>query len=333
MYYSGSQDTAFNWESIRNVAIWGHCGTSDQTQFPQNVIRIGRGMNNLSPKPKYAPLMSLYWGLGHGASVWHDRGYRRPGSPVSGTKATYDWIRWLRKFSTDATNTAIGHVEYAEYTKAFVDYRAALTLVNAMSAGSTKTNLVGRLATLKAQIYARAWVIDFGSTNFPSSGNINNITNINNGVTVNNLVDIDGGASTIGLRIINRFSTWQPQKDFTITLDGTYFAMPTTYNRDGGTVLTSIANARFALANLNPAKTYKIQLTHSMDNGDDLAARSDFKATIGAVSVTQYSQLNTVQTVDFDNLTPSGALEIVCSLASPSGRDSAITGLILIEKV
>src|SRR5690606_4518702 len=71
-----------------------------------------------------------------------------------------------------------------------------------LSAGSLKTELEGRLTTLKTSIMGtrRRWIVDFGNTSSSMTG-VNTMTNCNTGQSLSNLVDEDGDASTIGIEI------------------------------------------------------------------------------------------------------------------------------------
>lgn len=327
--YSGSQDMAYPWVNIANIAVWSQHGSTDTQQDRTNTGRVGRGMNAVNPK--YPPLMSIYWGVGHSSAVWHDNGYRRKDSPVSGTKAKYNYNKWLLKFSKNAEQEAFGHVDYAEGTLLIEDYLQAVPVVNALPASTFKTGLLGQLATLRAQLFAKLYVVDLGSTTYPSAAPVNNITNINNGQSIS-VAEYYGAASTVGLTIVNRFSTFQPQTEFpTIATYAKHYGLDKNLSRDGARLLTSISTGSMKFTGLNNAKQYKVVVLHSMDNNDDFATRAEISVTIGAVTQTQYSQLNTFYTLVFDNVAPASG-EITIAARAPQTRDTCITGLILIEK-
>jgi hypothetical protein len=276
--------------------------------------------------------MSIYWGVGHSAAVWHDNGYRRKDSPVTGTKAKYNYLKWFLKYSKNAEREALGHVEYAQYTLQIEDYLQAVPVVNALPSSVFKTGLLGQLATLKASLFARMFVVDLGSSNFQSAAPINNFTNVNNGVSISNLLDYDGVASTVGFACVNRLSTFQPQTEFpTIATYGKYAGLDRNLWRDGARILTSIVNGQLKFTGLNPAKQYKVVVFHSMDNNDDFATQATISVTIGAVTQTQYSQFNTFYNLVFDNVAPAAG-EILIAAKCNANRDTCITGLILIEK-
>lgn len=328
--YAGSQAMDFPWATIQNIAVWSQHGSTDTTQDRTNTGRVGRGLNGVTPK--YPPLMSIYWNIGHSSGLWHDNGYRRKDSPVSGTKAKYNYNKWLLKFSKNAEQEAFGHVSYAEGTLFIEDYLQAVIVVNALPSSTFKTGLLGQLANLRASLSAKMFVVDLGSATYLSASPINNITNINNGISISNLTDYDGGASTVGLTILNRFSTFLPQTEFpTIATYGKYYGLDKNLSRDGARLLTTIVNGSMKFTGLNPTKTYKVVVLHSMDNIDDFASQATLSVTIGAVTQTQYSQLNTFYTIVFDNVTPVSS-EITISAKCNANRDTCITGLILIEK-
>jgi pimeloyl-ACP methyl ester carboxylesterase len=328
---SGSQELAYPWATLAELAVWSHHGTADKTQAAQNTIRVGAGMNALSPPPRYAPLMSLYWNKGHGAAVNEDEVFRRKSSQLSGTKSKFDWDKWCGKFSRNPLKAAEGHVAYAEQSLAFLDYTAAKKLVDALPASADKTALLARLATLRAPLFTKAYVVDLGSSTYPSATPVNNITTINNGSSIANLVDTDSGASTIGFGITARFSTWQPQTEFSTRLNGAYWGLPASVHRDGARVLTTITNGQFVFSNLDDAKRYKLIALHSMDNGDDLATEAVFQLTVGGVTQKQYSQFNTSQFMEFDELAPVTG-KITGTPVAASARDACLTTLILLEK-
>lgn len=326
---SGSQDISYDWSKITNVAVMSGHGTSDTTQAPQNTIRVGLGLNSLTPK--YPPIMMLFWGKGHTGSVWHDEFYRRKNSPVAGTKSKFNYNWWLLKFSKNAQEEAFGFVQYAERTLLIEDYIQAVPVVNALPSSSFKTGLLGQLAALKAAHFPRFFVIDLGSTTYASAAPINNLTNINNGQSVLNLFDYDGVGSVYGLSIVNRFSTFQPQTEHSVRMYGNYYGLGRNFSRDGARMLTSITNGSMRFTSLNNAKTYKIVIYVGMDNGDDLGQRSEASVTIGSTTLTQYAQYSTFSGMVFDNITPSGG-EINIAARASQARDACITGLILIEK-
>lgn len=329
--YSGSQSMTFPWATLENIAVWSQHGSTDSQQDRTNTPRVGRGINALNPPAKYVPLMSIYWGVGHSAAVWHDNGYRRKDSPVSGTKAKYNYNKWLLKFSKNAEREAYGHVTYAEGTLLIEDYLQAVPVVNALPASTFKTGLLGQLANLRALLFSRLFVVDLGSATYPSAAPVNNITNINNGQAIA-VAEYYGAASTVGLTIVNRFSTFQPQTDFpTIATYNKYFGLDRNLSRDGARLLTSISTGSMKFTGLNNAKQYKVVVLHSMDNNDDFATQATLSVTIGAVTQTQYSQFNTFYTLVFDNVVPTAG-EINIAARCAATRDTCITGLILIEK-
>jgi hypothetical protein len=334
--YAGSQSLDYDWAKLRNIAMWSMHGTADNQQSPQNTIRLGfnstngKGMNVLNPPPLYSPLMSLFWAVGHGQ--WTERLYRRMSSTVSGTKALFNWDDWLGKYSTNLTTAAYGHVAYAEKYKTVFDFWNANIAVNRLANGADKTALQNRLLTLKATLYARIWVIDMGDPSLQSASPINNMTNINNGVTINNLIDYEGNASGLSYRQNARFSNWQPQTVHSNIMNGTYFGLPPSTNKDVARLLTTISNGEGEFLNLNNAKKYQFMVLHSMDNGDNVnGGQATCRVTVNGVSVSQYSQANTTLFINFDNITPaSGALKYMAN--APNNRDSGISTLILIEK-
>jgi lysophospholipase L1-like esterase len=328
--FAGSQAMDFPWANLINIPVWSQHGSTDTTQDRTNTGRVGRGMNALPSK--YPPLMSIYWGVGHSSAVWHDNGYRRKDSPVAGTKAKYNYNKWFLKYSKNAEQEAFGHVSYAEGTLLIEDYLQAVPVVNALPSSAFKTGLLGQLSNLRASLFSKMFVVDLGSSTYPSAAPINNITNINNSISIPNITDYDGVASSVGLTIINRFSTFAPQTEFpTIATYGKYYSLDRNLSRDGARLLTSITNGSMKFTGLNAAKQYKVVVLHSMDNNDDFATQATLSVTIGAVTQTQYSQLNTFYTLVFDNITPVSN-EILIAAKCASTRDTCITGLILIEK-
>lgn len=328
---AGSQPVGYDYSAIRNIPVFSLHGSTDNTQDRANTPQMAAAMNALSPQPKYPPIMMIIWGVGHSGVVWHDNAYRRKNSPVSGTKAKYNYNWWFLKFSKDAQKEAFGFVQYAERTQLIEDYIQALPVVNALPSSSFKTGLLGQLAALKASLYARMFVVDLGSTTYPSASPINNLTNINNGQSVNNLVEYDGAASTVGLTIINRFSTFNPQTEHSVRMYADYFGLGRNFNRDGARMLTSISNGSMKFTGLNNAKSYKVVVYVGMDNGDDFATRAEASVTIGASTQTMYAQYSVFQGMVFDSVTPTAG-EITIAARASQTRDACITGLILIEK-
>jgi hypothetical protein len=263
--------------------------------------------------------------------VWNDNGYNRKERTDAVGTALYDLFRWLEKYSLDLTEQATLHVVEAERTNNLDDYRRALIQVNLLSAGATKTALLGRLATVKALI-GTVYTIDLGDPATPSAGNVNNMTAFGNGAVISNLINDAGGASTKGLtRVAQTTTATTKHSTFSPRLNAIYHGLPKECNVDGASNSTTVHTGQDKFTGLNPAKLYTIRvIAHHYASG--LTTESKISITIGGVTKTLYTEENTYHVIEFTNIAPNGSNEIVIGVDNTGGRTSSLAVYDLIEQ-
>jgi poly(3-hydroxybutyrate) depolymerase len=326
MGYSGSWDgTNQPWASLTNKGMWMHHGTTDTTVTNGLQSLLNSANANVLNSP---PETTQYWNIAHTGVVWNDNGYNRKERTDAVGTALYDLFRWLEKYSLDLTEQATLHVVEAERTNNLDDYRRALIQVNLLSAGATKTALLGRLATVKALI-GTVYTIDLGDPATPSAGNVNNMTAFGNGAVISNLINDAGGASTKGLTRVAQTTT--KHSTFSPRLNAIYHGLPKECNVDGASNSTTVHTGQDKFTGLNPAKLYTIRvIAHHYASG--LTTESKISITIGGVTKTLYTEENTYHVIEFTNIAPNGSNEIVIGVDNTGGRTSSLAVYDLIEQ-
>lgn len=303
--FSGTT-SSISWSGCTNVGMWMHHGTTDATvAYSFHTATAAANISTLDMNIN--ALFSTYFGVGHSSTIWNTNGYnRRDRTDATGT-ATYDWVKWVKKFSLDQTERASMHVDYAESEKTIEDYRLALIQVNALSAGATKTALLDRLTTLKTLLDGsggKRYLIDHGTSTQTTSGNINNQTSHTSGASITNLVDDAGGSSTIGFTIVSQFHTTAREGNLTNDrVRGQYFGLDRATYRDGMQVSTTVTTGSMKYTGLNNAKTYDIRFYIARSNNS--TANPDISLTIGGVTKHRYCELNMTNYIEFTSLSPS----------------------------
>lgn len=330
---AGSKDPSYPWATIRNIPMETMHGMTDQTQNTTNTIQTATGLNALSPLPAVAPKTSLFWGLGHSGTVWHDKYYRRLNSPVAGNKAPYDFHRVMLKYSKNPIKSGYRRVEYAEMYPTWLNYNESLQYVNSLAASSDKTAMLARLEAVRAPRWAKAYVVDIGSASYLSGAPINSLTSMAANAQASNLQAMDGSASTLYLRIPTIWATTEQVLTYPVTAMGGHWGLPPQFFRDAAKVQTDVTTGTFEFGGLNNAKTYQVIALHGFTwpNPDDINGRSEVQVTIGATSFTQFCQQNTWLTMVFDNITPVDG-KILGSVRAPQNRTAGINGFVIIEK-
>lgn len=355
---SSGVDVNFHYEGINHMAIWTLHGTTDTTQNYNNTPKIINGIN--AQNPVNPPKSTWFWATGHNIYGNHtynrfnktNSSFVRIGSGTAATASKFDWFEWITKYSRDPVKNATSLVTWAErgsnWTHPYMDYLEAIRAVNNLSAGATKTALLARLATVKAQ-FSRVWILDYGQLAGVSAGNINNITNQNTGQTVLNLITDDGSASIVGLNIPSRTGTDVDGVALSSHVNGEHWGLPKTFMKDGAQVITTLSNGSNKFTGLNGSKKYEVLLFHLSSNTNN-TAKADIHVTavqaIGDIVKTQYSEFNTSTFIYFgrgilginndvnESLTPIGGeltFNIRCNTGSFTSRNTNVVGIILIE--
>lgn len=243
------------------------------------------------------PYMLCLFGTGHNGDVWHTNfSYRKYGS-VGGGTAPWDLADFHWKYSRNDEDCATLFVEQAEKRREgdehdIFDYREAVRKVNQLGAGAVKTALEGRLATLKATLDSEIeWrvIINHTTAAITASGNINNQTTHVDNARVDDLVDDNGNTLTgIDWFIGNNPLASAYEAEFGSSRGyHNVSGFETTVNRAGMRISSTVCPVGFAGL---PAGTYTLRLYHNEASGT--FSQIELTATIGGVTVTDYSQYN-----------------------------------------
>jgi hypothetical protein len=319
--YSG-----FTWTNYSNIGTMWIMGTADTYGNESYNILSGAGSETLNIYPR----TRNFWAGGHTASIWNTQCYNRKERTDAKGTADFDFVRWLKKHSINLSKRASLFVEFAEFTKLIEDYREALIQVNMMAAGSTKDTLLTRLSKLKTSIDngGRRFLLDLGISTQTTTG-YNNSTNHASGQSISNLVDDTGSSSTFGFAVVTESVGTNQQASIQSNRgNATYFGFARTANQDGCVLGSGTGTYKFT--GLNTSKKYNLRFHHN-EGSADFNARAEISIKIGSTSKTQYSAGNTLKYVEFLNISPSIAGEIVFEGKRAFDRDLFLTVIELFE--
>lgn len=321
------------------IGFWQHHGASDGTFG----LTIGGSLYNAGGAAGSAldftpaPRGTYYFGKGHSSSVWDTEVYNRKERTDATGTAAFDFVRWLLKFSTDATEQATYFVTNAEYTNDIVDYRESLMLVNNLSSGTTKTNLLARLSTLKSTIDkgGKRYVVSCNASGTTvSDATVNDWTSLfQAGQGISNLTDDGGGSSTLTLTVTNQFATSTREGnagEFNASRQK-YKGIKKEFNMTGALISHSVSNGRITISNVPSGKKADIILHsyHLSGDGDGsaMSVASSISASVNSGSfVSQYSAYNNAYYLEFDNATETSG-NITLDIKTVSTRDVILQGL------
>jgi hypothetical protein len=330
---NGAEDDVINGIRICDVPGWFHAGVADSTISFNNGISVMLAANALSPKPKYPFLVNTYWGKGHTAALWDDEVYNRKNRTDTTGTAAFDWIEWFKRFKVnDLTFNATSHVVVAENklsvskTDAWTDYRIALRLVNLMSSGTDKTNLLNRLADVKSSIQSdwRVVELSFGST---AVSGVNNLASVNDNQSINNMNDISGSATTIDFTL--NATVWDGQVN--IGTNNEYLGMPTSFWANGWRIYNISANT-CTFAGFNSGSTKVIRFLYG-DMTQVNTTHYGARVTINGVTKDLENEIvNTNKYVDFT--IPSGSSSFSATLQPiVAAQQGDVAGVIIFESI
>jgi hypothetical protein len=334
---SGPNVDGTNWGAYNGIGFWQHHGASDGT-FGLTIggtLYWAGGFYSSAIDLTPAPRTTYYFGKGHSSSVWDTEVYNRLERTDATGTAKFDFIRWLKKYSKDASERATLFVENAEYTDNVVDYREALMLVNNLSSGTTKTNLLARLVTQKA-------VVDKAGTRYIVSANTLfytvSLTGINDwnatfaaGQGLTNLVDDTGGSSSLSFTVTNQFASSVRDNNAGDNNAGRqkFKGFKLEYNLSGLVLSHSITNGRLTISNIPSGKKIDVIIHHYHLTGDGdgsaMSVQSAISATMNSTTKTQYSAYNNAYFLEFDDV-PESSGSATLDMKTVSTRDVVVTG-------
>lgn len=313
---------------MADVPGWFHGGTTDDTINVNNGVQSLTALNNLSPKPIYPWLVNTYWNVGHTSALWDTQVYNRKNKTTGGGTSTFDYIDWFKKYKiNDLQFGATSNVVVAEATNDWSDYKIALDLVNKLSNGTPKTNLLNRLAVVKSTIETTWRVIEgsFGAATVP--GNINTINTSGTGQSTS-LVDVNGNSTGISFVLVSQGLT---PPNVTINNNNSYLGEPTEFWINGYRLSNGTNTWRWT--GLSDGKTYKIRFFYS-DMQQNTTVHWGAVVTISGNTQTLENEIvNTTKYVDFNSLSSTSG-QISASLSPiQSGAQGNIAGFVLFESV
>ena len=288
----GSYGTMTNYDKIGFIGVQG---TSDGTLT--NAMPSWAATWGASTSLDEYPYMLNLFGVTHSGTAWHTNMYYRKYGSVGGGTAPWDFADFHWKYSRNDEDCATLFVEQAEKRREgnehdIFDYREAVRKVNQLGAGAVKTALEGRLATLKATLDSEIeWRVIINHTigAVTSTGNINDQTTHVDNARVDDLVDDNGNTLTgIDWFIGNNPLASAYEAEFGSSRGySNVGGFETTVNRAGMRISSTVCPVGFAGL---PAGTYTLRLYHNEASGT--FSQIELTATIGGVTVTDYSQYN-----------------------------------------
>jgi hypothetical protein len=336
---AGNGGTGWNWSgttgngqsNIKHLWIQGTAdGTVTNGQIGLLAQANAAGVNMNLPFETIA----LY-GKDHEGYVWNTSCFNRKERTNATGTATFDYVRFLKRFSKDQTERCTLHVENAEQTLEIIDWRESRQLVDVMT-GATKSSLLARLATVKSTIDAggKRYVIDQGTSSLTTTGTsiyyCNNQTTHTTGAAISNLVDDEGGSSSIGLIFTSQIASSGRENSIASNRNfNKYFGYERSQNTDGATVQTTVTGGTAKFTGLNNSKLYNIRLFHS--TASSFATNATIRVTIGGVTKTQYSECNNRLYIEYTNLSPASG-EIIMAIRADADKNTFLTGLELFQQ-
>lgn len=272
-------------------------GTADAT-LTNNTPTIASGWGAETDALEYPYILDL-WNIGHSSTVWHTNFYYRKYGNVGGATALWDYADFAWKYSKDLEESCTLFVEQAENRRTggeldIIDYREALRKVNSLSAGAVKTALLARLATLKTELDSEiVWrtIINHTNGSISATGNINNQTTHVDNARVDNLIDDNGNTLTgvdwfIGNNpLASAYESEIGSNRGRCNVGG----FQQEVNRVGMRISSTVCPVGFDGL---PAGTYTLRIYHNEGSGG--FTQKELTATIGGVSKTSFSQINTL---------------------------------------
>lgn len=293
---SGTYDTNTTpLNTKKNLPAWYHHGDLDNEQNTNNTNLVIQALNALSPRPKYPPLVSIYQGLAHSASVWNTNLYNK-------ATAKYNFEDWLLLHNKDQDITAGNYLTKAETTLGIDDYWYAKRLIDAMDSGSgLKPGYLTRLTTLRNTIYGsnRRFVLDLGGAG--SGGNINSLTTGTNGSLVSNLIDDNGSASTYGFTVVTQATPNTPKEGTSPGTANEYFGFP--QEMYGDNFIGSTPGGTYKFTGLDNSKQYKLIVYPTKDTVS-FNSYNTVTVIIGTTAKYLYANYNTTNWIEYDAVSP-----------------------------
>lgn len=166
-------------------------------------------------------------------------------------------------------------------------------------------------------MYAR---IDFGSQNYQTPDNWNNVTNSSSGV-LNNLVSHDGVNTGIRLAIVTPFAggNWGG-----VVSSGPY---PESAQRDSFFLNATVPNAQLELSGLNPLRSYDITFFGSRADNRDMTT----VLSAGSKEASLNASQNVHQVAVLENVRPDGFGKILIDVRRGDTALFAFLGVLTIE--
>lgn len=311
-------DISLTWSSFSGIGLWLHIGTNDATigRSIGGILYFANGgfsaWNELTP----APRGNYYYNLGHSSSVWNDKVYDLDLAPHNFADFSY-------KFSKSISEQATHFVEYAESTQDITDYRESREQVALMSAGSPKTNLESRLATLLTTINKSGtrYIVSFQTAGVGSITDTydtyNIMTSFTTSATLSNITSVTGAASTVDLVVGSQFAstTRDGNTSANNALKMKAFGLNYKANLAGLRLETAISTGYMNIEGIPTGKLVDVIIHHhheaAQDDGTAFSASSTISTTLNSVTKTQYSAYNSTDYVIYTNIPEvSGSISI-----------------------
>lgn len=337
---AGNSGTGWNWSGTTedgqsDIAHFWINGDLNDTTVPNGQIGLLAQANDPTFN-KNVPFDTLtIWGQGHSGSVWSTQCYNRKERTDSAGTASFDYVRYLKRFSKDQTERCTLHVSNAEETLEINDWRLARVQVDAMT-GATKSSLLTRLSAVKVSIDngGKRYIIDQGTAALANTGHTlyyaNNQTTHTTGAAISNLVDDENGSSSIGFTIVSQMASSGREGSIASSRNrGRYFGFERVQNTDGLTLSTTVTGGTCKFTGLNNAKLYNIRIFHC--TASSFTTQAQIRVTIGGVKKTQYSECNTTLFVEYKNLIPSSG-EIVMAIRTDVDKNLFLTAFELYQQ-
>jgi hypothetical protein len=284
-----------------------------------------------------------YWGINHSPFPDTYVYNRKNRTDATGT-AAFDFIdEFLLLFSLDLEEQADLWVTHAEATLKSEHYRLAKIQTDNLTAGATKTALLGRLTTLKSLI-GNSVFVDFGGSFYNSTGNYNNVNSAASGTTKTNLID-DEGTDTGWTYTTVTSPAASPAllNDIGVSrVMGRQFGHPHYFQRDGMLISSAGTTGTLKFSGLDDLKTYTLKI-YSNASANAWTARAEVECVAGGVTKYAYNDLTNFR---LDDDSPTNGYVLYTGLIPASGeisftirtrqtanteRNSYLQGLELIE--
>lgn len=308
-----------NAATIKDIPGMLVIGSADSTVGVDNTLNVVNAL--VAQQPFFPPLTRVVFGGTHDYHVWNDKLYNK-------ATAGFDFEKdILQMHSKSKEQEATYFVVRVETSSDYNHYLEAVRVVGNLSAGSTKTALQARLATVFTSITpagTKRICLDFGSSAQPVTGNFNKIINTSNGAVTSSLIDSTGAAT--GLSFKSQSTQWDSLQP---GLAASYHGLPSFVYADGRKVY---GNNDWRIQGANNNKKYDIRFLYCYITSNG-TSEYGFKATIGGNTIfTHDDNYNTLYHIDMLNVSPVAG-EIVMQLQGrASANDGALMAILLTEK-